>query len=90
MTHLINSTVLDFSFTQIPLKYLVINYPLETIVQGTSVVYLWIGIITFGGRSANLAYRVHKGSRKTSIIIIIIIEIIVDKIYLSLLDFQKG
>jgi len=37
------------------------------------VFHLWLHFITFGGRSAHLAYHVHKGGRKTSIIIIIII-----------------
>ena len=30
---------------------------------------LWLRLITFGGRSADLAYLVHKSGRKTSIII---------------------
>ena len=34
----------------------------------------WHRLIIFGGRSAHLAYLVHKSGRKTSIIIIIIIE----------------
>ena len=33
----------------------------------------WLRFITFGDRSAHLAYQVHKSGRKTSIIIIIII-----------------
>ena len=33
---------------------------------------LWLLLITFGGRSAHLAYRMHKSGRKTSIIIIIL------------------
>ena len=36
--------------------------------------HLWLRYITFGGRSAQLAYHVHKRFRKTSIIIIIIIN----------------
>ena len=35
--------------------------------------HLWIRFITFGGRSAHLAYLVYKPGRKTLIIIIIII-----------------
>ena len=35
---------------------------------------LWLRLITFGSRSAHLAYIVHKSGRKTSIIIIIIIN----------------
>jgi len=35
------------------------------------VFHLWLRFITFGGRSAHLAYHVHKSSRKTSIIIIL-------------------
>ena len=35
--------------------------------------HLWLNFITFGGRSANLAYNVHKSGRKTLIIIIIIL-----------------
>ena len=37
------------------------------------VFHLRLRFITFGGRSAHLAYRVHKSGGKTSIIIIIII-----------------
>ena len=37
------------------------------------VYYLWRRFITFGGRSAHLGYHVHKSSRKTSIIVIIIL-----------------
>jgi len=36
---------------------------------------LWLRLITFGGRSAHLAYLVHKSGRKTSIIIIICYEL---------------
>ena len=35
--------------------------------------HLWLRFSTFGGRSAHLAYLVHKSGRKTSFIIIIII-----------------
>ena len=35
--------------------------------------HLWLRFITVGGRSAHLAYHVHKSGRKTSIIIIILI-----------------
>ena len=38
------------------------------------VFHLWFRFINFGGRSAHLAYHVHKIGRKTSIIIIIIIQ----------------
>jgi len=34
--------------------------------------HLWLRFITFGGRSAYLAYHVHKSGRKTPIVIIII------------------
>jgi len=33
-----------------------------------SVFHLWVHFITFGGRSAHLAYNVYKSGRKTSII----------------------
>ena len=33
--------------------------------------HFWLRLITFGGRSAHLAYHVHKSGRKTSIIIMI-------------------
>ena len=37
--------------------------------------HLWLRFITFGGRSAHLAYDVYKSGRKTPIIVIIIIII---------------
>ena len=36
--------------------------------------HLWLRFITFGGRSAHLAYHAHKSGHKTSIIIIIYME----------------
>ena len=42
--------------------------------------HLWLRFITFGGRPAHLAYRVHKSGRKTSIITIIITIIIIIQI----------
>ena len=33
--------------------------------------HIWLRLITFGGRSAHLAYHVHKSGRKTPIIIIL-------------------
>ena len=56
------------------------------------VFHLWFHLITFGGRSAHLAYHVHKSGHKTSIIITITILIHVlvrhyifqhEKLYLS-------
>ena len=46
------------------------------------VFHLWLRFITFGSRSAHLAYNVHKSGRKTSIIIITI-TIIIYYYYLS-------
>ena len=37
------------------------------------MLHLWLRFITFGGRSAHLAYRVHKRGRTTSIIIMDIV-----------------
>jgi len=51
--------------------------PLPTVFESRrehiwKVVHLWLHFITFGGRSAHLAYYVQKRGRKTPIIIIII------------------
>jgi len=44
--------------------------------------HLWLLFITFGGRSAYLAYHVHKSGRKTSIIIIIIESVVAQLKYI--------
>ena len=40
------------------------------------LLHLWLRFITFGGRSAHLAYHVRKSGRKKSIIIIIITNVL--------------
>ena len=50
------------------------------------VFHLWLRFITFGGRSAHLAYRVHKSGRKTPIIIVTLIT----NLYLTIGLFVVG
>ena len=52
------------------------------------VFHLWLRLITFGGRSAHLAYSVHKSGRKTSIIIIIKLKSFLKTLSCSLMLFR--
>ena len=70
----------------------------DIITSWLPLFHLWFSFITFGGRSAHLAYLVHKSGRKTSIIIIIIVtspklpksEVTVIRIFLVNLRFSDS